>query len=32
MQRHLRESLLGLYAGGTAEIQHNFIARKLEPH
>ena len=32
MQRHLRESLLGLYAGGTAEIQRNLIARKLELH
>ena len=29
MQRHLRESFLGLYAGGTAEIQRNLIARKL---
>jgi len=29
MQRHLRESFLGLYAGGTSEIQRNLIARKL---
>jgi len=29
MQRHLRESFLGLYAGGTAEIQRNLIAEQL---
>lgn len=29
MQRHLRESFLGLYAGGTAEIQRNLIAGQL---
>jgi alkylation response protein AidB-like acyl-CoA dehydrogenase len=29
MQRHLRESFLGLYAGGTAEIQRNIIAGQL---
>lgn len=33
MQRHLRESFLGLYAGGTAEMQRNLIARQLGlPH
>jgi alkylation response protein AidB-like acyl-CoA dehydrogenase len=33
MERHLRESLLGLYAGGTAEMQRNLIARQLGlPH
>jgi alkylation response protein AidB-like acyl-CoA dehydrogenase len=29
MERHLRESFLGLYAGGTVEIQRNLIARQL---
>lgn len=29
MQRVLRESMLGLYAGGTAEIQRNIIAKQL---
>jgi len=29
MPRRLRESLLALYAGGTAEIQRNLIARSL---
>jgi len=28
-ERHLRESFLGLYAGGTAEIQRNLIAEQL---
>jgi alkylation response protein AidB-like acyl-CoA dehydrogenase len=30
MERMLRESLLGLYAGGTGEIQRNIIARHLD--
>lgn len=30
MQRHLRESFLGLYAGGTAEIQRNIIAGQMK--
>ncbi len=30
MERMLRESLLSLYAGGTAEIQRNIIARQLD--
>jgi alkylation response protein AidB-like acyl-CoA dehydrogenase len=29
MERHLRESYLGLYAGATVEIQRNLIARQL---
>jgi alkylation response protein AidB-like acyl-CoA dehydrogenase len=29
MPRRLREAMLGLYAGGTAEIQRNLIARQL---
>lgn len=29
MERHLRESFLGLYAGGTVEIQRNLIAGQL---
>lgn len=29
MERHLRESFLGLYAGGSVEIQRNLIARQL---
>ena len=29
MERHLRESLLSLYAGGTAEIQRNVIAKTM---
>jgi alkylation response protein AidB-like acyl-CoA dehydrogenase len=30
MERMLRESILSLYAGGTAEIQRNTIAKYLD--